>query len=116
MKTTVLSLLLVCVFMVSPAIGQEGAEVLTNADVITLAEASVPDSIIVAKIEGSQTEFDLSVDGLVALTRAGVGEAVLAAMTKAAAAPARLPPAAAARSFPPRCLLPGGLATCSRIR
>ena len=84
MKTTLLSLALGSIFAVFPAIGQEGGEVLTNADVITLAEAGVPDSIIVAKVEGSRTDFDLSVGGLVALTKAGVGEAVLAAMTKAA--------------------------------
>jgi hypothetical protein len=71
-----------------PVFGQEGVEVLTNEDIVRLAESGLPASVIVAKIKSSRTDFDTSVDALVALAEAEVDPAVLEAMTNAGAVPA----------------------------
>ena len=75
------ALLGVCALPV--AAGQEGAEVLANADVVKLTEAGLPASVIVAKIAATRTDFDTSVDQLVALSGAGVDAAVIEAMLAA---------------------------------
>ena len=64
---------------------QESAEVLTNADIVTLTEAGLPADVIVAKIGISPQDFDLSVEALVALLEVGVDDAVLEAMLRVAA-------------------------------
>ena len=75
---------------------------MTNADVIKLANAGLPDEVIVASInQAPSRDFDLSVDGLIALKTAGVHDAAITAMTRAggfggksvAAAPDALPSA-----------------------
>ena len=68
---------------VSP-FGAESA--LTNEDVLRLTEAGLGTVVIIAKIESSPTDFDTSVDQLVALGKAGVDNAVIAAMVQAAKA------------------------------
>lgn len=55
-------------------------ETLTNKGVIALTGAGLSPELIVAKMEGSACAFDLSADGLVALKKAGVTDAVLQAM------------------------------------
>ena len=69
-------------------------ETLTNKGVIALTGAGLSPELIVAKIDGSACSFDLSTDGLVALKKAGVTDAVLQAMlsrasSKAGATPIR---------------------------
>ena len=83
MKKAILSLVLATGFLAPAASCQEGGEVLRNADIIALTEAELPAGTIVSKIESTSTDFDLSVQGLVALSEAGVDEVVLAAMTAA---------------------------------
>ena len=75
------ALLGVCALPV--AAGQEGEEVLANADVVKLTEAGLPASVIVAKIAATRTDFDTSVDQLVSLSGAGVDAAVIEAMLAA---------------------------------
>jgi hypothetical protein len=53
---------------------------LTNADVINMVKAGVPQSAIVTSIQSTPTQFDLSPNGLGALRRAGVNQAILGAM------------------------------------
>jgi tetratricopeptide (TPR) repeat protein len=76
--------------------GQRPPEVLTNDDLIKMVQAKVPDSVIVAKIRSSKSEFDTSADALINLKHAGVSDAVLEAMTVDLAAesnpPAETPP------------------------
>lgn len=55
-------------------------EVLTNDDVVKMHKVGLSESVIVAKIEGSQTDFDTSVDALVALAETGINDEVIAAM------------------------------------
>jgi hypothetical protein len=70
--------------------GPAAQGVMTNQDVITLAQAKVGDDLIITKINQSRTKFDLSTDGIVKLKAAGVSDRVLAAMMNPAqpAAPA----------------------------
>jgi len=53
---------------------------LTNADVVKLTAAGLPDSVILTKINGSSCNFDLSTDALVALKQAGVRDPIIEAM------------------------------------
>jgi hypothetical protein len=71
-----------------PAPAAQG--VMTNQDVIKLAQAKLGDDLIITKINQSRTKFDLSTDGMVKLKAAGVSDRVLAAMMNPAqpAAPA----------------------------
>jgi hypothetical protein len=56
---------------------------LTNADVIKMVRAGLPESTIVAAIGASPTSFDISPDGLIAVKSAGVAQAVMEAMITA---------------------------------
>ena len=60
-----------------PASAQQA---LTNEDVMRLSAAGIDDEAIVAMIESSPTAFDTSVDSVLALAEAGIGNAVIAAM------------------------------------
>jgi len=59
--------------------------ILTNADVVKLTAAGLPDSVILTKINGSSCNFDLSTDALVALKQAGVRDPIIEAMMAIAA-------------------------------
>ena len=59
-----LGVALLVVFALPAAAGQNGEEVLTNADVVALTEAGLPGAVIVAKIAATRTDFDTSVDQL----------------------------------------------------
>ena len=64
------------------ASGQEQEEVLINADIIALTEAGVPAEAIVIKIESTRSDFDTTVEQLIALSGAGVDASVVSAMTR----------------------------------
>jgi hypothetical protein len=63
---------------VAQAGGKE--EILTNNDVLKMVRARLPESVILQKIRTSTTRFDLSVDALGKLKRAGVSNVVIEAM------------------------------------
>lgn len=63
------------------------AETLTNETVIALAHAGLGDDAVIAKIKASEPQFDLSTDQLIALKKAGLNGAVIAAMIERAAPP-----------------------------
>src|SRR5271154_4632023 len=65
---------------------------LTNDDIIKLAQAKLPDSVLLAKIKSSTCDFDTSADALIKLKRAGVSDAVLQAMVEAPAPPPPVDP------------------------
>ena len=79
---SVLGLLMVASFWVPASMGQVQDEVLTNADIVMLTDAGVPAEAIVNKINSARTNFDTSVEQLVALSKAGVDASVMAAMTE----------------------------------
>ncbi|WP_435418392.1 hypothetical protein WAB17_02085 [Parerythrobacter aurantius] len=59
------------------------AETLDNATVVQLSAIGLGDEAIVAKIEASPSNFDVSTDALIALKAKGVSSAVIAAMIQA---------------------------------
>lgn len=56
------------------------AEVLTNASVIDLSKAGLDKDVIISKIEASQTSFDLSTNGLIALKKEKLDNDIIKAM------------------------------------
>ena len=56
---------------------------LTNVDVLKMTSAGVGAAVIVAKIESSATDFDVGVEELIDLGKAGVADAVISAMVHA---------------------------------
>jgi len=87
------------------------AATMTNADVIKLLEAQMPDSVILQSIASSTTKFDTSANALIALKNKGASAAVLNAVISpksltaapaAGAAPAgRTAPVAASNAINP---------------
>lgn len=99
------AVLLTVSILLAPALfGQQQSKPLTNADVIKMVNAGVPEAVIVTSIQSSPAKFDVSPDALIALHQAGVTpkemDAILAASrAKApgdAAPPSAAPPAGAA--------------------
>ena len=62
--------------------------VLTNENVLEMVKAGVAPSVIVSQIRSSKTNFNLSKDEVIRLSKAGVPEAVILAMGGPAAAAA----------------------------
>jgi hypothetical protein len=56
---------------------------LTNADVIEMSRAGVPESTIILAIQKTPVKFDVSVEGILALHAAGITEPVLNQMLRA---------------------------------
>ena len=96
---------LIGICMTSPASGQE-ADVLGNADIVTLTEAGLSAAAIVAVIEASGTDFDISVAQLAALAEAGVESSVIEAMARTSV-PSRPDPASASGAPPSPAAQPG---------
>ena len=69
-------------------VGWAADALLTNEDIIRMARVGFGEAVIVAKIETSATDFDTSLDALVALKEAGVGDGVIAIMVKTGGASA----------------------------
>ena len=61
----------------------QAEDALTNADILALTRAGLAPAIIVVKIQSSETDFDTSVEQLLALTEKGVAPEVLKAMAEA---------------------------------
>ena len=84
----------------------QDSSALANEDVIKLVKAGLPSAVILAKISSSSTDFDTSVDALLAQSAEGIPPDVLTAMAgagKQAPAPspspvAPAPPAASAQT------------------
>jgi hypothetical protein len=62
--------------------------VLTNADVVRMVHAGLPESIIVQKIQMSRTNFSTSASALIELKNQGASERVLGAVLDSQAGPA----------------------------
>jgi len=58
------------------------ADILNNEAILTLVKAGLGKDTIVAKIKASDQQFDLSVDQLIALKKAGVSDEIIAAMVE----------------------------------
>jgi hypothetical protein len=62
---------------------QNGKPPLTNQDVISMVKSALPDSVILSAIKASDTDFDISPTGLIALKKAAVSSKVMEAMLDA---------------------------------
>jgi hypothetical protein len=73
-------------FLALTAFGQTGKQPkpLTNADVLEMSRAGVPESTIILAIQNTPAKFDVSADGILALHAAGITEPVLNQMVRAA--------------------------------
>jgi len=69
------------------AFAQTSKQPLTNADVIEMLRASVPESTIILAIQKTPVKFDVSAQGIIALHAAGITEPVLNQMLRSAAPP-----------------------------
>ena len=65
-----------------PSSAQKNA-LLTNAEIVKMVKAGLQDSTILSMIAASDSDFDVSVDGLLALKEAGVSARVMDAMLAA---------------------------------
>ena len=72
-------------FLALAAFGQTGKQPLTNANVIEMSRAGVPESTIILAIQNTPVKFDVSAEGILALHAAGITEPVLNQMLRAAA-------------------------------
>jgi hypothetical protein len=75
-------------FVSSPfLLGKEVKKPLTNADVVTMVQASLPENTIVLAIEQSPAKFDTSPAALIELKKQGVSQTVMEAMLHASSEP-----------------------------
>jgi hypothetical protein len=97
---------------------QVKSSAMTNRDVIDMVAAGLSDQLIVASIRRTARHaFDLSPQGLIALKKAAVSEAVIAVMLDPSAPPASAAPEPARPSGPPGVAGPPrtGTATVERM-
>ncbi len=107
-----LFLLLLCGLLLVPALSAQEAQkekkVLKNADILSMVQNHFDDETLIAAIEASDTDFDISGDSLIEMKKQGVSSAVLRAMLQAtqrnrrAATAAAAAPANPASSAPPQ--------------
>ena len=67
-------------------VAQNSEVVLTNDDIVEMVKNSIPNSIIVAKINHSKTLFNTSTDGIKKLKEAGISDEVIIVMIESAGA------------------------------
>lgn len=77
LPSILLILLAATLVTAAPASAQQG---LTNADIIKMQSAGLSENIILASVNEQPAAYDTSTDGLLALKKAGVSDAVVAAM------------------------------------
>jgi hypothetical protein len=68
-----------------PSLLAQTRKPLTNADIVNMTKQGFEPALIVKAVETSETEFDASAEGLVALKDAGVNQSVMEAMLSAQA-------------------------------
>jgi tetratricopeptide (TPR) repeat protein len=97
---------------VTSAIGQSQSpeqQALTNADIVKMVQAHLPESVVLAKIKSSTCEFDTSPDALIKLNQAGASQSVLQAIVETMIPPSTsdVPPADAVCSDYGDCVSKG---------
>ncbi len=70
--------LLILVFTVFPVFAQ--TEILTNLEIIEMAQAGLGKELILAKIQSSNNEFDVSAKALIELKKANVADEIISLM------------------------------------
>lgn len=86
------------------------AETLTNDTVVQLVKIGLGEDAIIAKIDSSDSAFDVSTDGMIGLSQAGVSSAIIAKMISAGSEPeAKAPVALSIDSPDPAVPHPSGV-------
>lgn len=80
LKQVAPQLVLAAAFALAPFAGANAGTPLTNADIVKMVEAKLPESTIVLAVRGSDAQYDVTPDALIALSRQGVTSAVVEAM------------------------------------
>jgi hypothetical protein len=62
------------------AMAQQPGATLKNEDVVNMVESGLQESVVIAAVHANPENFDLSANGLIALKKAGVSDAVIQAM------------------------------------
>lgn len=83
MNTRLLSQLILTILLAISISDIQAQNVLTNKDLIQMAELGMGDAIIISQIENSNNDFDASTAALLALKKAGLSDAVLAKVIQA---------------------------------
>src|SRR5271165_3945308 len=83
-------------------VAQMAHQPLTNDSVVTLAKAGFDELFILQLIRHSRTNFDTSVEGLVAMKTAGVSEELIRLMAMPQASPPAAPAATETPKTPPK--------------
>ena len=79
-----LSALLSAMLLTCPDVRAEASpKALTNQDVARMVASGLPESVVVSTIQAGPTQFDTSIDALIALHKAGASKAVLDAVVGA---------------------------------
>ena len=78
-----------CLFFVTSAVtAQKAKSAMTNADVIQMVSAALSEQVIITSIrQAPAKDFDLTPNGLIALKKAGVSDAVISVMQEVSASP-----------------------------
>jgi hypothetical protein len=84
MKPRVLLLCVVCL-LVTGILFAQTKKPLTNDDIVQMARAGFDEATIIKAIQANETNFDTSVDTLIALKGAGISEPIIGAMLQAQA-------------------------------
>src|SRR5215471_4321525 len=101
MKTiSVLLGVFVCGLLVQSALGQNRAKPMTNADVVSMVKAGLPENIILTAMRSQETAFDNSAAALVELKNQGVSTNIIGAMLTLAKGQASKAPAADSAPVP----------------
>jgi ABC-type enterochelin transport system permease subunit len=83
-------------------VAQMAHQPLTNDNVVTLAKAGFDEMFILQLIRSSRTNFDTSVEGLVAMKKFGVSEDLIRMMAMPQSSPPAAPAGTEAPKTPPK--------------
>lgn len=80
MKSKLFSLVVLAVFALPASFSVSAQEVLNNKTIIEMVNAGFGKAVIIGKVKSSAGKYDLSIDSLMALKKAGIDDEIVAAM------------------------------------
>lgn len=79
-KISIILTLATCLLFSVPVLQAQQSKAITNADVVEMVKAGLPENTIVLAIQQSQTNFDTSPQSLIQLKKQGVSQKILETM------------------------------------
>jgi hypothetical protein len=86
------TILATCIFAISLPTVAQGKKPITNADIVAMVKAGLPENTIVVAIQQSPTNFDTSPQALIELKNQGVSPKIIEAMLRAGAPATQVQP------------------------